>query len=238
MPFFIVSGLTQYHDELVSQSKYSDGVEGPAELEDGDTVSVGVPDGVPESLALPDTALELSDTTLVPALLASVEEAPVVGPVIPLLSLIVTEEKLIVETVVGEAPVDGPVMPLLSLTVIEEKLAVAEAPVDGPTMPLLSLTVIEEKLPVVEAPVDGPFIPLLPLGDIEPKLTVNPWEVSGGAYVPYDMPGSVYATPGPNVVGHTCLLQAATASEADKVTEAVPVRLQPDRVPVSIAVAH
>jgi hypothetical protein len=145
-----VSGLTQFSDELVSQSKYSDGVDvdGPAEVEDGDVPSVGVPDGVPELLALPDTALELSDATL--------DEAPVDGPIMPL-SLTVIEEKLAIDAVVGDAPVDGPVIPLLSLTVIEEKLAVAEAPVDDPVMPLV------------------------PLADIEPKLTVSRWEISGGA---------------------------------------------------------
>jgi hypothetical protein len=123
---------------LLSQSRDADGVEPPPEVEDEGVPEVGVPDGVPDSLALPDTALELSDATL------------------------------------DETPVVGPVMPLLSLVVIEEKLAVAEAPVDGPVIPLLSLTLIEVKLPVVEAPVDGPFIPLLPLGVIEPKVTMNP----------------------------------------------------------------
>jgi hypothetical protein len=56
--------------------------------------------------------------------------------------------------------------------------------------------------------------------------------------VPYSKPGSLYATPGPKAVGHDCLAQAAAGAEADTVTEAVPTRLHPERVPVSIAVAH
>jgi hypothetical protein len=166
MPFFIVSRLTQYVEELSSQSKYSDGAE------DGAVVSVGVPDGVSESLALPDTAPELSEATLhVGVVLSSpvegkivtvdsiVEEAPVDGPVIPLLSLTVIEDKFIVDAIVGESPVVGPVIPLLSPTVLEEELivdaVVGEAPVVGPTMPLLSLTDIEEKLTVSDPKISG-----------------------------------------------------------------------------------
>lgn len=49
-------------------------------------------------------------------------------------------------------------------------------------------------------------------------------------------PGAEYPTPGPKDVGHDC--GAHAAAEAVTVIEAVPVRLQPDRVPVSTAVAH
>jgi hypothetical protein len=161
MPFFIDSGSTHHCDVVSSQSTGSDDVECPP-VEDGDVPLLGVPDGMPDTLALLDTALEPSVGVgvAVPAELLvtvdnSVEEILVFGPVIPLLSPAVIEEKPAVDTVVTEAPVVGPVIPLLSLTVIEEKLAVEEAPVIGPFIPLLSLTDMEMKLTVSDPKISG-----------------------------------------------------------------------------------
>jgi hypothetical protein len=89
---------------------------------------------------------------------------------------------------------------------------------------------------VGEAPVAGPVMPLLSLTDIEEKLTVSDPKIAGGVKVPYSKLDCEYPTPGTKAVGHDCLTHAA--AEADTVTEAVPTRLQPDRDPVSIAVAH
>jgi hypothetical protein len=122
-----------------SQSTGSDGVDCPP-VEDGDVPLVEVPDGVPDTLALLDTALEPSVgvAVAVPAELlvtvdTSVEETPVFGPVIPLLSPTVIEEKIAVDTVVTEAPVVGPVIPLLSLTDMDMKLTVSDPKISGGT---------------------------------------------------------------------------------------------------------
>jgi hypothetical protein len=137
MPFFIDSGLTHQYDVVSSQS--TDGVDCPP-VEDGDVPLVGVPDGVPDTLAPLGTALEPSVGVgvAVPAELLvtvdnSVEETPVFGPVIPLLSPAVIEEKLAVDAVVTEAPVVGPIIPLLSLTDIETKLTVSDPKISGGT---------------------------------------------------------------------------------------------------------
>jgi hypothetical protein len=139
MPFFIDSGSTHHCDVVSSQSTGSDGVECPP-VGDGDVLLLGVPDGMPDTLALMDTALEPSVRVgvAVPAELLvtvdnSVEEIPVFGPVIPLLSPAVIEEKLAVDTVVTEAPVVGPVIPLLSLTDMEMKLTVSDPKISGGT---------------------------------------------------------------------------------------------------------
>jgi hypothetical protein len=122
MPFCIVSGSTHHCDLLSSQSEYSDGVDCPP-----------VEDGVPDAVGVAYTELlnGVASSSSVPELLGTVD------------------------SVVGETPVVGPVIPLLSLTVIDEKLAVGEAPVVGPVIPLLSLTDIEEKLTVCDPKIPG-----------------------------------------------------------------------------------
>lgn len=139
IPFCMVSGPTQNSALLSSHFKVSDGA-GSVVVGDGDVVSVEDPDGVPELLALLDTTLEPSDTTLdvgvgvaLPGLLGRVVLSPAVDDEVSLIPISDGETELLatVDSVVGEGPVVGPVIPLLSLTVIEEKLIVRDWKISG-----------------------------------------------------------------------------------------------------------
>jgi hypothetical protein len=88
---------------------------------DTDVVSVGDPDGVPESLALLDATLELSDIVLDVGVGVALPE-PSDGE-----TLLLTT----VDNVVREGPVVGPIIPPLPLTVIEEKLIVRDWRISG-----------------------------------------------------------------------------------------------------------